>query len=169
MVFLWHGVEVVTKFTRTVMVEQLSWLFTEKQKWYRSEHALQLSNNQACPKNYLNKMLTLQQQGKIVEKIVRTKTGELALATFYVSMRDGEFDIQLLSVSPVSNSSSIENCKLKIENSLLCLLGQSRVSPAVTFYRHNYHSVPSPFFNTLEFFVSQPTRAPSAKLSAISF
>ncbi len=105
-------------------------------------------------------MLAVKPQGKIVRKIVRAKTGEFVLAVFLVVEREGEVQFQLLSVKPIGEA-GIKNHELGTGKGVLCLAGGCLKSPAVTLYRHN-HSVVSPFFNTLEFFVSQPTRAPSA-------
>ena len=99
-------------------------------------------------------MITLKPQGKIVEKMVRTKTGEYVWAVFLVVENNGEFKVRVLSVKPIDKLvGAIEKAK--------CLKGCSLKSPAVISYRHKYFSLVSPFFNNLEFFVSQPTRAPS--------
>ena len=103
-------------------------------------------------------MLAVKSQGKIVERILKTKVGEQVLATFFVVEENGELQIRLLSIR------SIERFRIQdsgFKNGTICLPGAGAKSPAVTAYRHNYFSVVSPFFNTLEFFVSQPTRAPS--------
>ena len=99
-------------------------------------------------------MLQVKSQGKIVEKIVRTKNGEYVLAVFLVEDFGGEFKVRVLSVKPIDK---LVGATLKAK----CLSGCSLESPAVISYRHKYHSLVSPFFNNLEFFVSQPTRAPS--------
>jgi|SRR3989338_8150331 len=106
-------------------------------------------------------MLAVKPQGKIVEKIVRARTGEFAVATFFVSEMNGEFQVRLLSVKPVSAYAQTTNYKLQTTNSCLCLRGNCLKSPAVTSHRHRYTSTVSPFFNKFEFFVSQPTRAPA--------
>ncbi len=106
-------------------------------------------------------MLAVKSQGKIVQKVLRTKTGEQVLAVFFVTEENGELQVRLLSVSPVGNSEKTTNYKLQTTNSSFCLPGRCLKFSAVTSYRHNYHSVVSPFFNALEFFVSQPTRAPA--------
>ena len=45
-------------------------------------------------------MLTVKPQGKIIDRVVRTKTGEFVLATFLVLEQDGELSVRLLSVKP---------------------------------------------------------------------
>ena len=105
-------------------------------------------------------MLQVKPQGKIVERIVRTKTGEFVLATFYVVERNGEIiNVRLLSVKPVSDQA--KNYKLETTNSCLCLRGSCLKSPSVIPHRKRYTPTVSPFFNIFEFLVSQPTRAPS--------
>ena len=99
-------------------------------------------------------MLALKSQGKIVERVVRTKTGEQVLAMFLVVEENGELKVQLLSVKPILKVTGTKS-------PTVCLSGNCLKSPAIVSYRHNYHSVVSPFFNLFEFFVSQPTRAPS--------
>ncbi len=106
-------------------------------------------------------MLTLGSQKKIVQKVVKTKTGQFVLATFLVIEQNGQFSVRLLSVNPVEHSQASNDNKLKTTNLSVCLPGISLKSPAVTFYRHNYHSIVSPLFDQLKFFISQPTRAPS--------
>ena len=106
-------------------------------------------------------MLEIKPQGKIVEKIVRAKTGEFVVATFFVSEINGELQIRLLRVVPLRDSEKTANLQLETGNYSLCLFGTCAKSPAVTAERHIYTEIVSPFFNALEFFVSQPTRAPS--------
>ncbi len=119
-------------------------------------------------------MLAVKSQGKIVQKVLRTKAGQSVLATFFVIEREGEFDVRLLSVSPIQKPDGIRNYarpyraysgtfgrELGIRNEPLCLTGRCQKSPAVISYRKNHYSVVSPFFNIFEFLVSQPTRAPS--------
>lgn len=103
-------------------------------------------------------MLAIKSQQKIVQKVLKAKNGEFVLATFFVVEQNGELQVRLLSVQPFGSSKKVV---LETGSSVLCLPGECLKSPAVTFYRHNYHSVVSPFFNIFEFFVSQPTRAPS--------
>jgi len=104
-------------------------------------------------------MLEIKPQGKIIERIVRAKTGEFVLATFFVSEMNGELQVRLLSVKPISERFKIQDSRFR--NDKLCLSGECAKSPAVTAERHIYTEIVSPFFNALEFFVSQPTRAPS--------
>lgn len=109
-----------------------------------------------------NKMLEIKTQRKIVERIVRTKTGQLVRAVFLVAECDGELRVRLLSAVPVSDSKAT-SYQLPATSFSLCLKGKCVKSSAVTAERHIFTETVSPFFNKFEFFVSQPTRAPSFK------
>ncbi|MBI2475684.1 MAG: hypothetical protein HYV67_00380 [Candidatus Taylorbacteria bacterium] len=105
-------------------------------------------------------MLAVKSQGKIVQKVLRTKAGESVLATFFVIESDGGLNVRLLSVRPVENR--IANQESRITKQVLCLRGSCAKSPSVAAERRGYSAVVSPFFNKFQFFISQPTRAPSA-------
>ncbi len=108
-------------------------------------------------------MLALKLQENIVERIVRTKSGQLVRAVFLVSEYQGELRVRLISASPIQKSTGIRNYELGIRNKILCISGACAKSPAITSEHHIYREIVSPFFNKLEFFVSQLTRAPSFK------
>ena len=106
-------------------------------------------------------MLTIKPQGKIIERLVRTKAGEQVLATFYVAETNGELQVRLISVKPISHTKGFKIQDSRFKNSNLCLRGECLKSPANISYRPKYSPTVSPFFSIFEFFVSQPTRAPS--------
>ncbi|MCR4311247.1 MAG: hypothetical protein NUV54_01625 [Candidatus Taylorbacteria bacterium] len=106
-------------------------------------------------------MLEIKPQGNIVERIVRTKTGEFVFAVFYVEESEEGLRVRLLSVRPISDSAQAKNNKLQTAGVCLYLPGKCPRSPAVIAYRKKYTSTVSPFSSLFEFFVSQPTRAPS--------
>ena len=58
-------------------------------------------------------MLAVKSQGKIVQKVLRTKAGEHILATFLVAESNGELQVRLLSVKPLRNSKETTNYKLQ--------------------------------------------------------
>ena len=106
-------------------------------------------------------MLALKSQEKIVERVVKTKTGMLVLATFFVQEVNGELVVRLISVRPIKAENGFRVQGSGFRSKTVCLPVRHSKSPAVVSYRHNYHSIISPFVNIFEFFVSQPTRAPS--------
>lgn len=106
-------------------------------------------------------MLEIKPQGKIVEKIVRAKTGEFVVATFFVVESENGLDVRLISVRPLPKVARITNQESRIKNKIFRLKGECVKSSQIISHRRKYTPTVSPFFNTLEFFVSQPTRAPS--------
>lgn len=106
-------------------------------------------------------MLEIKPQGKIIEKIVRTRTGEFVLAVFFVVESDGGLNVRLLFVKPIQKQARITNQESKIKNKILCLRGDCAKSPTVISYHKRFTPIVSPFFNKFQFLVSQPTRAPS--------
>ena len=107
-------------------------------------------------------MLQVKPQGKIIERIVRAKTGEFVLATFLVVERNGEvINVRLLRVSPLSGSEKTRTLKLEAGSCLFRLPGLCVKSPTVISYKKKFTGEVSPFFNIFQFLVSQPTRAPS--------
>ncbi|MSU55567.1 MAG: hypothetical protein EXS46_03475 [Candidatus Taylorbacteria bacterium] len=107
-------------------------------------------------------MLAIKPQGRIVERIVRAKTGEFVLATFFVVERNGEIlNVRILRVSPLSGSENASTLKLESGNCSFLLPGFCLKSPTVISYKEKFTGEVSPFFNIFQFLVSQPTRAPS--------
>lgn len=95
-------------------------------------------------------MITPYSQTKFVEKLITSRNGEVFKVVFCVSLVDGQIKATVVSATPV-----IE----KAEVSLLPILNKKQVSTFVKEIVLN-DLIVSPFFN-LEFFMSQPTRAPS--------
>jgi|SRR3989344_2592840 len=106
-------------------------------------------------------MLTLKPQGKIVERTVKTKTGQLVCAVFLVVLRDGELDVRLISVRPIPKTERFRIQDSRFKNGTLCLRGSCAKSSAVTSKRHKYTAVVSPFFNIFELLTPIKIRAPS--------
>lgn len=101
-------------------------------------------------------MLVQSLQTKILEKVVRGKNGRLVRVRFEVTEIDGRTYGRILSVSPIHE---LKPCTT-IYRSIAQLAGarkEKEPRPVLGFT----DSVVSPF-TSLEFFVSQMTRAPSA-------
>ena len=98
-------------------------------------------------KSFTKPILAIKSQGKIVQKVIRTKAGEFVLATFFVTEENGELQVRLLSVKSVGKSEKATRYMLHATRSLLCLPGNCQKSPEVISYRHKYHQIVSPFFN----------------------
>jgi hypothetical protein len=97
-------------------------------------------------------MLSLQnkQLNSIFERIVKDKNGLLVRVRFTVVEVDGKFQAQIISAIPFV--SPVED--------VVCLpcIKESEVVTETSFA--DFESILSPYFS-LEFFMSQPTRAPA--------
>ena len=105
-------------------------------------------------------MLAIQnkQLNSIFERIVRDKNGVLIRVLFTVVEIDGKFQGQIISATPLV--SEAENTKNNTSEKFVCLpcLKKSKI---ITKDSHvSFESLLSPYFS-LEFFMSQPTRAPA--------
>src|SRR3989344_5365523 len=103
-------------------------------------------------------------QPHIYEKVVRAKNGRLARVRFVITDIDGQIRGRVLSVVPVSElPSRVTIYRNKTETSFY----NQRVLNAPTkkterfFQRACDGLITSPYFSSLDFFVSQMTRAPS--------
>lgn len=106
-------------------------------------------------------MLSIRSQEKIIQRVVKTKTGQFVLATFLVIEHNGELHVKLLSVKSAETKTLSLESKSGSKHENLCLPGQFSKSPKIvcTIKRNDFVS---PFFDQLKFFISQPTRAPSS-------
>lgn len=100
-------------------------------------------------------MLSLQnkQLNSIFERIVKDKNGLLVRVRFTVIEVDGKFQVQVISATPfVSTEDKTEN--------VVCLpcLKENKIATEKLY--ESFDSIISPYFS-LEFFMSQPTRAPA--------
>jgi hypothetical protein len=98
--------------------------------------------------------LTYQNQSEIFEKVV-VRNGRLFLVRFVIVERGGKLRGRVISCEaivalPAGAAAERERC----------LPAFSRTEPAPVTRKH-FKEIASPFF-TLEFFISQMTRAPSA-------
>jgi hypothetical protein len=84
------------------------------------------------------------------ERIVRDKNGVLARIRFIVVEVDGRLQAQIISVEPF----------IQAQVNVLSLPAVATSIPTVYIYQPSYVSRISPYF-FLDFFMSQPTRAPS--------
>ena len=98
-------------------------------------------------------MLTLQnkQLNSIFERVLRDKNGVLMRVRFTVVEINGQFQAQIISATPIVNEAKKEVLSLpKVkENQVLA----KDITPS-------FISILSPYLS-LEFFMSQPTRAPA--------
>jgi len=98
-------------------------------------------------------MLVTQPKKRIVQKILRTETGEFIRATFLVVEWQGQIRGRLISTEAVPAHNLDER-----RTPALPYVCEKEVSDFT--YTPNLHDIVSPY-STHSFFVSQPTRAPS--------
>jgi|SRR3989344_5983982 len=108
--------------------------------------------------------ISTQNQQGIFEKVLRGKDGRLYAVRFVITDTDGQIRGRVLSIVPVSElPSRITIYRNKTETSFY----NQRVLNAPTkkterfFQRACDGLITSPYFSSLDFFVSQMTRAPS--------
>jgi hypothetical protein len=99
-------------------------------------------------------MLSLQnkQLNSIFERIIRDSNGVLVRVRFTVVEIDGKFQGQIISVTPLVATSTAED--------VVCLPCLKENKVATEKLCEFFDSIVSPYFY-LEFFMSQPTRAPA--------
>lgn len=97
-------------------------------------------------------MLTLQnkQLNSIFERIVKDKNGVLVRVRFTIVEVNGSFQGQIVSIVPL----------VKKDEKIVCLPCAKNSNRVVIDTTPSFISKISPYFS-LEFFMSQPTRAPS--------
>jgi hypothetical protein len=103
-------------------------------------------------------MLTIRQpKTKVLERIIRAKTGEFVLATFLVVEYQGQVRAKLLSIAPLTQEQA--EFQASAIKALPAPLVKTVFEKVLTFGEE----IISPFVD-FSFFVSQPTRAPSFSL-----
>ncbi len=96
-------------------------------------------------------MLTPHLRSQFVTKILTSASGEQFKVVFLVALVNGEVKAQVISAEPVSKAQAAAP---------LCLPCVKNNEKFVNF-KKSPKATPSPFYNELFFFNSQPTRAPS--------
>ncbi len=106
-------------------------------------------------------MIIKSEKGKVIRKIVRTRSGELVVAVFLVAERDGELQVALLSARPLRRQERLVTAGARESTANnLCLSGACNgVAPAAAAYR--CRTFVSPYVNLFEFLSSQNIRGPS--------
>lgn len=98
-------------------------------------------------------MLAIQQQSRIVPKLVKMADGRMALVQFLVTFEAGTIKAKAISIC-------IQDESVISKEETLALCGACEKAGEIISRENIYSSVVSPYSGLL-FFVSQPTRAPS--------
>ncbi|MDE2188264.1 MAG: hypothetical protein KGJ35_00840 [Patescibacteria group bacterium] len=96
----------------------------------------------------------------IFERIIADKNGRLMRVRFAVIEVDGELRGRVISVAPVLQ---IAPQPKAAPRTILCLSCSAVTATKITSKVRPWNNLTSPYFSSLEFFMSQPTRAPSFK------
>lgn len=102
------------------------------------------------------------QSGRLIEKVLRTKTGILARVRFLVVEFDGKPWVKVLSIEAIGDGFKIQDSRFK-NKEILCLPGLKLKEILPEVEKAIAEEIDSPYFD-LTFFVSQPTRAPSNRI-----
>jgi hypothetical protein len=102
---------------------------------------------------------TALQAGSFVSRIFTDQLGQSFRLTFFVTIVDGEARGHLVSAQPVAGNTRLALAGT-CATSQFCLPTSCAQNATETVYIPAYAPIVSPF-NTLFFFTSQPTRAPS--------
>lgn len=97
---------------------------------------------------------------QFIEKIFTDQLGQQFRLTFLVTIVDGEYRGRLVSAEPISKKVDLLNGKVSSSETPVCLPIICEQKEPDTAYTPSCKEVISPF-NSLFFFMSQPTRAPS--------
>jgi len=109
-------------------------------------------------------MLTPHLQSRFAEKILTDRTGRQFRVLFLVSLVDGEVRAQFVSAQPIFNATNAAlpgRVAKSTPWSKLCLPCTKAAAKIISSRVKSRSRVASPYFSSLEFFMSQPTRAPS--------
>ena len=100
-------------------------------------------------------MLAVQAQNKVIPKIIKMADGRVALVHFLVSFEGGELKARIVSVQ-YSNENTVGS------SAPLTICGACEKAGEIVSEKKYYQKIVSPYAK-FAFFVSQPTRAPSAR------
>ena len=111
-----------------------------------------------------NIMLTPHLQSRFIEKVLTDRNGQQFRVLFLVSLVNGEVRGQIVSAQPIFETAKTPGFPGRVQG---CISGKSLFAVHKS-RRKNHQSkvrtwsrVASPYYSSLEFFMSQPTRAPS--------
>jgi hypothetical protein len=112
-------------------------------------------------------MLTPHLQSRFIEKVLTDRAGRQFRVLFLVSLINGEVRGQIISAQPIFEgvrAVSLPGRVVKMTSwTRLCLSCTKAAAKIIESKVKSWSRVASPYYSSLEFFMSQPTRAPSFK------
>jgi hypothetical protein len=104
-------------------------------------------------------MLSPYSQAQFIEKTITSQTGERFRVTFLVALVDGKMSAKIVSAVAI-DAAPIVSSASSARAAVLSLAAPVEKQPVAFTYKPSFAAKISPYFS-LDFFVSQPTRAPS--------
>jgi len=112
-------------------------------------------------------MLTPHLQSRFIEKVLTDRSGRQFRVLFLVSLVNGEVRGQIVSAQPIFEGATAAALPGRVAKAMpwstLCLPCTKAAAKIIASRIHSWSRVASPYYSSLEFFMSQPTRAPSFK------
>jgi hypothetical protein len=110
-------------------------------------------------------MLTPHLQSRFIEKILTDRNGQQFRVLFLVSLVNGEVRGQIVSAQPVFDEVKAAGLPGRVYKMASCtklyLSCTKAAAKIIQTKIRSWSRVASPYYSSLEFFMSQPTRAPS--------
>jgi hypothetical protein len=118
-------------------------------------------------------MLTPHLQSRFIEKVLTDRSGRQFRVLFLVSLVNGEVRGQIVSAQPIfeevmaaSLPGHVSKGRARHESAdspwtKLCLPAIKSATKAIDAKIRSWTRVASPYYSSFDFFMSQPTRAPS--------
>ena len=112
-------------------------------------------------------MLTPNLQSRFIEKVLTDRAGQQYRVLFLVSLVNGEVRGQIVSAQPIYEDANVIRLPGRVAKAQsfvkLCLPCTKAAAKIISSSVRSWARVASPYYSSLEFFMSQPTRAPSFK------
>src|ERR1035437_4158582 len=109
-------------------------------------------------------MLTPNLQSRFIEKVLTDRNGQQFRVLFLVSLVDGEVRGQIISAQPIFEAVKAVGLPGRVYKgspcTKLCLPCTKAATKIIESKVKSWSRVASPYYSSLEFFMSQPTRAP---------
>jgi hypothetical protein len=110
-------------------------------------------------------MLTPHLQSRFIEKVLTDRSGQQFRVLFLVSLVNGEVRGQIISAQPIFETAKTAGLPGRVAKVApwvnLCLPCTKAAAKIIESKVRPWSRVASPYYSSLEFFMSQPTRAPS--------
>lgn len=112
-------------------------------------------------------MLTPHLQSRFIEKVLTDRFGQQFRVLFLVSLVNEEVHARIVSAQPIFEATKTAALPGRVSKmsswTKLCLPCTKAAAKIIASRVRSWSRVASPYYSSLDFFMSQPTRAPSSK------